>query len=237
MANPILTYDAVILSPGIDLTITGAGTPNITATYTDATTAGGTPPSTDLARCTVAISYADVEWTLNNDNSVTVTGRITSDTLARTRLYQGTTGIDYMVWTEFNGSRTFSAVVHGESSGTYDLNLPETFSVTVPPLGRTSAASVHFYSRWTQPGFAPDEFTLGLIIENPNLPDYRPGAIRDNDGVWQSHNRSGGEVHILTGNGNWKEERTMGAPTEKGNPPSIRKDDAWFNQRKIGKDA
>lgn len=233
MANPILTYDAEILSPGIDLTITGAGTPNITATYTDATTAGGTPPSTDLARCTVAISYADVQWTLNNDNSVTVTGRITSDTLTRTRLYQGTTGIDYMVWTEFNGSRTFSAVVHGESSGTYDLNLPNTFSVTVPPRGRTSAVSIHFYSRWTQPGFAPDEFTLGLIIENPNLPDYRPGKIW-NGSAWVSHNRSAGFEKIYTAQATTREMRTMNGGVGTGNPPLIMHQSEFKNQRKIG---
>lgn len=66
--------------------------------------------------------------------------------------------------------------------------------------------------------------------------DYRPGTIRDSNGVWQSHNRSGGEAHILTSGGTWSEMRTLGSPNEKGNPPSIRKNNLWFNQAKLGKE-
>lgn len=66
--------------------------------------------------------------------------------------------------------------------------------------------------------------------------DYRPGATLDSNSLWQSHNRSVGKAHILGGDGKWKEMRTIGSPNEKGNPPSIRKDNAWFNQAKIGKE-
>lgn len=66
--------------------------------------------------------------------------------------------------------------------------------------------------------------------------DYRPGAIRDAQGVWLSHNRGNGEAHILTGGGTWREMRTSGAPVDMGNPPSIRKNNAWYNMAKLGKE-
>lgn len=231
MANPTINYDLQIVHGGADLRVEGAGTPNITALYTDITAT-----SRVLANCRLNIQYSNVQWTINNDNSVTITGNITSDTLVRNGVAQSYTGIFYDIWTKFDGDTTFSTRVLAESSGTYDLNLPASFSITVPPQSTSTAASIHFFSKAAGYSYDPDEFTLGLIVTNPNLPDYRPGAIRDGNGVWQSHNRSGGEVHILTGEGRWREERTAGAPSEKGNPPSIRKDNAWFNQKKIGKE-
>ena len=63
--------------------------------------------------------------------------------------------------------------------------------------------------------------------------DYRPGAIFDNT-AWQSHNRTGGECHVLNGS-TWQEMRTIGAPTAMGNPPSVYKDGKWYNMARIGK--
>lgn len=231
MANPIIDYDVNIIHSGANLRVEGEGTPNITAIYDDVTAS-----SVTLANCRVNIQYSNVQWTLNNDNSVTITGNITSATLTRTRVYQGSSGLMYNIWALFNGERKFFTTVIGASSGTYNLNFPASFSITVPPQSTSTAASIHYFSQWTGGTYEPDEFTVGLIVTNPNLPDYRPGAIRNSSGVWLSHNRSGGEVHILTGEGKWREERTAGAPSEKGNPPSIRKDNAWFNQKKIGKE-
>lgn len=232
MANPNITYDLQIIHGGADLRVEGAGTPNITAIYSDLHSSG-TPV---YATCRVNIQYANVQWTLNNDSSVTVSGDIISDSLVRNGTSRPYTGVYYDLWAKFDGDTKFSTRVLAESSGTYDLNLPSHFSITVPPLQTSTTASIHYFNKSVGYSFAPDEFTVGLIVTNPNPPDYRPGAIRDSNGVWQSHNRSGGEVHILTGEGRWREERTAGAPNEKGNPPSVRKDNAWFNQKKIGKE-
>lgn len=231
MANPTINYDLQIVHGGADLRVEGAGTPNITALYTDITAT-----SRVLANCRLNIQYSNIQWSINNDNSVTITGDITSDTLVRNGVAQSYTGIFYDIWIKFDGDTTFSTRVLAESSGTYDLNLPASFSITVPPQSASTAASIHFFSKAAGYSYDPDEFTLGLIVTNPNLPDYRPGAIRDSNGVWQSHNRNGGEVHVRNANGVWVEERTAGAPSEKGNPPSIRKDNAWFNQKKLGKE-
>ena len=146
--------------------------------------------------------------------------------------YQGITA-----W--FNDVQTFYQEVYTASSGTYDLNLPNSFSVTIPPSYTPTTqwpASIHFKNDNLQSASPPDEFNLGLGITNPNPPDYRPGTILDGSSVWQSHNRSGGTAHILTSGGTWSEMRTADAPTGKGNPPSIRKSDAWFNMAKLGKE-
>lgn len=79
-----------------------------------------------------------------------------------------------------------------------------------------------------------DVMEMGVEFKNILPADYRPGAIRDNDGVWQSHNRDAGEAHVLGSGGTWIEMRTVGGGVECGNPPSILKDDKWYNQLEIG---
>lgn len=228
MANPTIDYSATIVQGGVDLTISGNHTPNIAALYGDYMNNG----QTLLANCRVAISYSNVQWTLNNDNSVTVTGNITSDSLTRSGVYPSTTNIDFQIWTEFNGQRTFSAVAHGESSGSYDLNMPAYFSITVPPQTTSTAASIHFFNQAVGYTYTPDEFTIGLIVTNPNLPDYRPGKIY-NGSNWMSHNRAAGFEKIYTSASTTREMRTQNGGVGTGNPPTIY-NAAWLNERKIG---
>ena len=232
MANPILTFDATIISPGIDLRITGAGTPNITASYTDRTSETGTPPATDMAYCDVSISYGGIHWVVNNDGSVTVSGEVLSSSLVRTSAWSGTPPYTYDIWSKFNGGQTFSVTVGANQGGTWNLNIPGSFSVTVPPRTTATTASIHFYSRATGYTYDPDEFTVGLIIENPNYPDYRPGKIWDGS-AWVSHNRSAGFEKIYTSSSATREMRTQDGGEGTGNPPTIY-NSAWKNQRKIG---
>lgn len=76
---------------------------------------------------------------------------------------------------------------------------------------------------------------------------YRPGAVfystDDTDpwtqvGEYDSHNRTAGNARILPTDGGtvWTEMRTIGAPTELGDTPSIFHDDKWYNQKKLGKE-
>lgn len=227
MANPTIDYDVNIIHTGANLRVEGEGTPNITAIYDDVTAS-----SVTLANCRVNIQYSNVQWTLNNDNSVTITGNITSAMLTRTRAYQGSSGIMYNIWALFNGERKFSTTVIGASSGTYNLNFPASFSITVPPQTTSTAASVHYFSQWTGGTYEPDEFTVGLIVTNPNLPDYRPGKIW-NGSAWLSHNRSAGFEKINTFPTNTREMRTQDGGVGTGNPPTIYSSN-WKNQRKIG---
>ena len=235
MASPILTYDVTIISPGVDLNVTGAGTPNIKATYTDKTYAGGTPPDTDMAYGDVQISYSNVTWVLNNDNSVTVSGNVSNATLVRRQAYSGQAYYDYEIWARFNEQETFRTVVVANQPGTWGLNIPGSFSITVPPRTTATTASIHYFNKSVGYTYQPDEFTVGLIIENPNWPDYRPGKIYDGSN-WQSHNRAAGFEKIYTSSSTTREMRTQNGGVDTGNPPTIYNSD-WKNQRKIGDNA
>lgn len=236
--GPIISYDAKLLKPGVDLTLTGVGTPNLTATYGDYGGVG--EPMSLKASCTVSINYTDINWIVNNDNSITVTGKINGGILRR--VATGTSSINtqsIQAW--FNNVRTFHIErIETDSSGTYDLNIPDTFSVTIPPLATNDhSAAIHFLSMNDQgdpsQGRIGDEFALGILITNPNPPDYRPGAVLS-EGKWLSHNRSGGEAHILKADGKWKEMRTADGHSTNNNPPSIRIGNKWTDQKKIGKE-
>lgn len=82
--------------------------------------------------------------------------------------------------------------------------------------------------------------TITLQESSPNLTlyacwekDYRPGQIIDNNGVWQSHNRSTGADNIYTGS-SWNTMRTIDGAVGTDNPPYMRHTSDWKNQRKIG---
>lgn len=226
--GPTYRYDANLLSPGVDLALTGVGTPNLTATYSDF---GGVGEAESLkARCTISISYTNIQYTINNDNSITVTGEISGGVLTRTSVASSTNKQEITAW--FNNQQVFYQIVDTGSSGTYDLNIPNTFSVTIPPSTNPQyswPASIHFKNHNTRSSHAPDEFNLGLGILNPNPPDYRPGK-RKSGQQWVSHNRNGGSANVLV-NGAWTEMRTLSGT---GNPPLIRRNNSWVNQDKIG---
>lgn len=229
---PIITYDVKVISPGYNLNVTSSGG-SVTATYDDfPTDASGV-----AAHCSLSIAYTNVQWVLNDDNSVTVTGDISGGTLTRTATGVGSSQ-NQLITTKFNGVQTFSQTVATDSSGTYNLNIPNSFTVTVPPSLNPQPegpAAILFKNDNTSSSNPPDEFYVGILIKNPNPPDYRPGAILDSSAIWQSHNRSGGESHILTSGGTWREMRTINGLSAAGDPPAIRYQDKWMNMRKIGK--
>ena len=226
--GPTYTYNANIISPGTDLALTGAGTPNLIAEYGDY---GGISEAISLrARCTIAINYTNIQYTINDDNSITVTGEVSGGVLTRTFVASSTNRQEITAW--FNNQQVFYQIVDTGSSGTYDLNLPNTFSVTIPPSNDPQyrwPASIHFKNHNIGSSHPPDEFDLGLGILNPNPPDYRPGE-RKSGQQWVSHNRNGGSANVLV-NGTWTEMRTISGT---GNPPLIRRNGSWVNQAKIG---
>ena len=238
---PVITYGANKIQPGFDLDVTpdprtDHTTPWRKATYGDY---GGTGEPDNLkARCEVTVSYTNITAVVNNDNSVTVSGNITGGVLKRTFVASSTNRQEITVW--FNNQQVFHTIIDTDQAGTWDLNIPHSFSVTVPPSDNPQVqypASIHFKNHNTQSSEPPDEWDLGIEILNPNPPDYRPGCIRNSSSMWLSHNRTGGEAHILTSDGGaWREMRTEGNLSVAGNPPSIRINNKWMNQRKIGKE-
>lgn len=235
MATPSYKYDAQLINPGVDLTLTGVGTPTLTATYGDYGSVGEVYSL--KATCTISISYTNINYTINNDNSITVTGNITGATLTRTKVANSTNRQEITVW--FNNQRVFYQIVNTGSSGTYNLNIPASFSVTIPASDNPQfqwPASIHYKNHNTGVSSPPDEFYFGLGIRNNNPMDYRPGATLENSSSWVSHNRSAGKAHIRTANNGWQQMRTDTGHSEMGNPPSIRLNDKWVNQLKLGKE-
>lgn len=225
--GPTYTYDAQLISPGVNLTLTGVGTPNLTASYSDFGSVGGAAK----AHCTISIDYSNIEYVINSDNSISVTGHIAGGVLVRT-----STGVPLAQYQQvtawFNNQLVFDQLIQTDSSGTYPLNIPSTFEVTIPPSLNPQPqwpAAIHFKNDNTTSTARPDEFYFGLGITNPNPPDYRPGE-RKSGQQWLSHNRNGGNANVLV-NGTWTEMRTI---TGTGNPPLIRRSNAWINQAKLG---
>lgn len=116
-----------------------------------------------------------------------------------------------------------------------------TYTFTLAPGQNAERSTLHYtndahYVGGGQEGLFDDVFRMGITFKNVLPADYRPGATLDSNSVWQSHERTGGKAHILTSGGTWSEMRTVGSPTDLGNPPSIRKNDAWYNMAKLGKE-
>lgn len=139
-----------------------------------------------------------------------------------------------VIWSTLDPTTSTHEIATNISLGTYTL-------VLEPGQGATGSSiyyrsTTNGYENVPIPNIYTDIMAMGVEFKNILPADYRPGAIRDNSGVWWSHNREGGEVHILTGNNTWREQRTLGGGTDCGNPPSIRKNDKWVNQLLIGKE-
>lgn len=120
-----------------------------------------------------------------------------------------------------------------------------TFTIDLPPqteLSPTSRGTVFYQSGVMGHEWDPDTSTyvdrmwMGINFRNTLPPDYRVGKTIDNNGIWQSHNRTTGKADIRT-NSTWQTMRTNGGPTSQGNPPLIRQSSAWYNMRKIGNNA
>ena len=181
----------------------------------------------------VNIRYSNVTYTVNNDNSVTVTGTISDASFRRDQAYSGQTYYQYEIWFTFNGQETFRTTVQANEAMTKtrsQLGIPSSFTVTVQPRQTSDAAGIFFHSKSVGYSYDPDEFVTGIRIFNPNYPDYRPGQCL-HSGVWKSHNRSGGSANILVSD-TWTEMRTTYGGNN--NPPLIRKSGGWTDQAKIG---
>lgn len=250
MAEPILRFEYHEEHGGYDMKPWGEGTTTLGVNYGDWTSKGYDGNGNKKAQCKVTISYSNVNWVLNSDNSVTVTGRITTATLKRTA-----TGVPSVchqdIWTWFGEPETQVShyYVNTASSGTYDL-LPaqyRNFSLTIPASNNpqeVQALAIRFKNRCHEKpagddhDHPPDEFRVGLFVTNPNAPVYRPGKILDNGNIWQSHNRTVGKDNILQGNGtSWQTMETSGGGELTDNPPKIMSNSTFTNMRKIGENA
>lgn len=112
------------------------------------------------------------------------------------------------------------------------------YTFVLPPGENLSRGSVFFRNNAVGHGSDPtpsayvDLMWLGTEFRNPLPKDYRPGERKIN-GIWQSHNRDGGACRRKV-NGTWIELRTLDGGVGTGNPPSIKTNNVWVNQKKLG---
>lgn len=248
MAAPIIRYEFQSIHTGYDMVPFGEGTPTLGVTYGDWTGSYVDLNGNKKANCKVTVSYSNVNWVLNADNSITVSGRVTTAKLVRTGT--GVASVAHQdIWVWFGDPETQVAHynVGSGSSGTYDL-LPaqyRNFSFTIPASDNPQefkAIALHYKNRNTEKPaswddqYPPDEFRVGLFITNTNSPTYRPGKILDNANHWQSHNRSGGVDDVYTGSF-WQTMPTAKGHEANDNPPLIMTGSRFENMLKIGENA
>lgn len=85
-------------------------------------------------------------------------------------------------------------------------------------------------------GASYDDIWLGIQVRNTLPADYIPWAISDGEGVWLSHNRSGGVLRLYNGISWSGDLRTIDGGVGTGDPPSIYDGSEWKNGRLIGQE-
>ena len=239
------------------------GTPDRSTHTTDATSGVATATYYCVDSNNTS-SQTPAGWWRNNRSSefVTVITSWTASIDNRNNLTINTTTKIQRIWrgdvvghpTQYDNSGRWIRVYH-QQGGTelwnyHDLNIAQAkeiganinlgnYSFTLPPGGGSQSMhnTMYYFNKNDTYVTDGDRINMGLQFINILPPDYRPGAIRDSGGVWQSHNRNNGEAHILTADsGSWREMRTESGLIAAGNPPSIRINNKWMNQRLIGKE-
>lgn len=212
--------------------------------YNDSTCAS----NANSSRTTVRITDS---WTIDIDehNNMNVTVHTVIDSISRAA-YQGNPNscasniVTDIIIRRYSGGPILARydnqnfTTYGTVASNVDLG---TYTFTLAPGQDANRSTVHYtndahYTGGGQEGLYDDVFRMGITFKNILPADYRPGATLDSSSVWQSHDRTGGKAHILTSSNTWREMRTLGSPTDLGNPPSIRKNDAWYNMAKLGKE-
>ena len=184
----------------------------------------------------------------DNRNNMTVTIDVTLVSLARTAI-NGSPGHNlgrnirfYPSQDVFNPNNPSTNQIlhyyepHIDEYRTYANNVQlGTQTFTIAPGEEANRSSIFVYNKTptSDPRSTGDWMNMGVHFINDMPPDYRPGAILKN-GEWLSHNRNGGEAHILCSR--WSEMRTDNGHTENDNPPSIRMENRWTDQLLIGKE-
>lgn len=212
--------------------------------YNDSTCAS----NANSSRTTVRITDS---WTVDIDehNNMNVTVHTVIDSISRAA-YQGNPNscanniVTDIIIRRYSGGPILARynnqnfTTYGTVASNVDLG---TYTFTLAPGQDANRSTVHYtndahFTGGGQEGLYDDVFRMGITFKNILPADYRPGATLDSSSLWQSHDRTGGKAHILGTGGNWIEMRTLGGLVDMGNPPSIRMNDKWYNQRLIGKE-
>lgn len=198
-----------------------------------------------LSNCSRVVLTVATSWTasINNKNFLTIDADTTITKIERDQIvgnpnlndhsprnmnayhYQGGTSL----WSYHDSDIAVAKVI------ATDISLGS-YSFTLAPGTGANKHTMFFFNKNPNYDTQGDRLNLGVKFTNILPPDYRPGAIRDSNGIWQSHDRLAGTCHILTSGGTWREMRTIDGLAAAGDPPAIRYNSKWMNMRNIGKE-
>lgn len=185
---------------------------------------------------------------INNRNylTITLTTQITSIRRDDVRGNPGVGGRNMFIRREAGGPILWSIRNDLIANAHTILSTPitlDSYSFTLAPGENLSRGSVHFRNVVT--GYADDtpvpspyvdEMWIGTEFRNPLPKDFVPDCVRDENGIWLSHNRSGGDLRIYDG-AKWSDNlKTIGEGDAMGDPPSIYSDGKWYNRKLLGKE-
>ncbi len=198
-----------------------------------------------LSNSSRVVLTVDTSWTASIDdrNNLTIVSNTTISKIERDNIvgnpnldttdprnmdayhYQGGTSLWHYTDSDIATAKTIATNI---ALGNYTF--------TLAPGTGANKHTMFFFNKNPNIQSLGDRLNLGVKFTNILPPDYRPGAVLDDNGVWQSHDRSGGKAALLNSSATWVEMRTLEGGTAMGNPPSIRLNNKWVNQRKIGKE-
>lgn len=212
----------------------GSGSVTASYYYRDS----NTPPFTDAVSSRVITSVTN-SWTasVDNRNVLTVVLSTTINSIERDDIRGsdfGTPGRNIDVYNA-NGVKVFGTYTDTPINTAHSISGPisvGSVTITLQPGEGAEVSALRLHDQ-TVGGPSYDDIGIGVRFKNILPADYRPGKVLDNNGVWQSHNRSGGAAYIR-GNNGLIEMRTAGGGEYYDNPPYINHNSGWKNMREIG---
>jgi hypothetical protein len=192
----------------------------------------------------VSITVRD-SWTvsINNRNVMTVTVHTTLLSATRERigspsninrhlwLRRYNNGIDFAPFPLIDNASTNHTIASNVDMGSYTF--------TLQPGENAQRSSVWWrntsvgYENQHIPNTYTDILGVGIHFKNILPKDYVPGQTW-NGSAWISHNRSGGTADIRNASNAWVQMRTYDGGVGTDNPPYLRHQNNWRNQRLIG---
>lgn len=195
----------------------------------------------DAISSRVAFSVTQT-WTTSVDslNNLTVTVSTIINSVVRDDIRgtdQNTPGRIINVYKESGGtayiSTTDNQVATAHSiSGSVDMG---TYTFTLAPGENLTRNTLYIHNQTVGSG-SYDDIWAGVQFMNPLPKETIPHAVRDNNGVWLSHNRPNGDLRLWNGS-RWTDNlaNTDGG-VGFGDPPSVYHNGKYYNARTFGRE-
>lgn len=194
----------------------------------------------------VEVTIRDV-WTVSINNRNIMTVNVTTTLVSAVRIKHGSiTNANRRIWLRRSSGGTdfapFPLIDNATTAHTIASNVNlGTYTFTLQPGENAERSTVWWRSTMVGhesqalPNIYTDILGIGIRFKNILPADYVPGATW-NGTKWLSHNRTGGTADIRNNSNAWVQMRTYDGGVGTDNPPYIRHQSAWKNQRLIGEE-